>query len=152
MDNSSDNQPKTSFHPRLNDNGKPILIQKPSEPTGTETWSDPMAIATFLPGGAVPDELNGIPFEPWVGLDDDMDWEELSDESDFDEPALKLDKPAKVSSSVIIREPDGRFWIVHPTNGFGGYKATFPKGRAEGLSLQANAIKEAGKSLALRCA
>ncbi len=39
-------------------------------------------------------------------------------------------------AGVIIREPDGRVWIMHPKGAFGGYKATFPKGSADkGMTL-----------------
>jgi ADP-ribose pyrophosphatase YjhB (NUDIX family) len=63
-------------------------------------------------------------------------------------PAGSAKKPA---SGVIIREPDGRVWIVAPANQFGGYEHTFPKGKAEpGLSLQANALKEAFEETGLR--
>lgn len=49
-----------------------------------------------------------------------------------------------VGSGVIIQEKDGRFWLAHPTNGYGGVRATFPKGTLEpNLTLQENAIKEA---------
>jgi 8-oxo-dGTP pyrophosphatase MutT (NUDIX family) len=42
-----------------------------------------------------------------------------------------------------VREPDGRLWLVAPSNGFGGYAATFPKGRVDaGVSLRATAIRE----------
>lgn len=41
-------------------------------------------------------------------------------------------------------EPEGHFWLVAPTNAFGGYKASFPKGSLEpGMTPQATAIKEA---------
>ena len=50
----------------------------------------------------------------------------------------------RMSSGVIMREPDGRTWLVKPSNNFGGYNWTFPKGGVEeGLHPQANAIKEA---------
>lgn len=41
-------------------------------------------------------------------------------------------------------DPDGRLWMVSPTNKIGGYETTFPKGNLDtkGLTLQANAIKE----------
>jgi 8-oxo-dGTP pyrophosphatase MutT (NUDIX family) len=40
-------------------------------------------------------------------------------------------------------EEDGRVWLVSPTNGFGGYAATFPKGRVDpGASLQHTAVRE----------
>lgn len=43
----------------------------------------------------------------------------------------------------MVLEQDGRIWLVAPSNRFGGYHATFPKGRTEPtLSLQATAIKE----------
>ncbi|MDD5461516.1 MAG: NUDIX hydrolase [Methylococcales bacterium] len=50
----------------------------------------------------------------------------------------------KLAAGVVIREPDTRFWLVAPTNAFGGYKATFPKGTIEpGMNAQITAIKEA---------
>ncbi|ECZ5235304.1 NUDIX hydrolase [Salmonella enterica subsp. enterica serovar Enteritidis] len=53
-------------------------------------------------------------------------------------------------AGVIIEEADGRIWLVSPSNAFGGYKNTFPKGTCEeGLSMQANAIKEAWEEAGL---
>jgi len=53
----------------------------------------------------------------------------------------------------VIEEPDGRVWVVRPTNGYAGYLCTFPKGRATGgLSLQATAIKECFEESGLRVA
>ena len=50
-------------------------------------------------------------------------------------------KPA--ASGVVILEDDGRVWVVSPSNAFGGYVNTFPKGKLDpGLSLHANALKE----------
>lgn len=57
----------------------------------------------------------------------------------------------RLSSGVIMREADGRTWLLHPKNGFGGYKYTFPKGGVEeGLHPQANAIKEAFEETGLK--
>ncbi|MGF6808438.1 8-oxo-dGTP pyrophosphatase MutT (NUDIX family) [Paraburkholderia sp. Clong3] len=50
----------------------------------------------------------------------------------------------------MIREPDGRVWIVAPTNGFGGYQATFPKGTVSGKSMQATAMAEAFEESGLK--
>jgi ADP-ribose pyrophosphatase YjhB (NUDIX family) len=63
---------------------------------------------------------------------------------DFAEPELPALRPGqRRASGVVMVEPDGRVWIVEPTNHFGGYRHTFPKGRAEpGLTLQQNAVKE----------
>lgn len=61
----------------------------------------------------------------------------------LDESPIKLPKNKNAATGVIIEEVDGRVWLVHPTNQFGGYAASFPKGKIEqGLPLQANAIKE----------
>jgi ADP-ribose pyrophosphatase YjhB (NUDIX family) len=62
---------------------------------------------------------------------------------DLDEPVMHLKQGLKPASGCIIKEPDGRVWLVSPTNQFGGYKNTFPKGKIEDeMSWQANAIKE----------
>ena len=67
------------------------------------------------------------------------------------EPALKTPLGKKPASGVIIREPDGRVWVVAPANQFGGYEHTFPKGKiSPGLSPQANAIKEAFQETGLK--
>ena len=48
-------------------------------------------------------------------------------------------------------EPDGRVWLVAPTNGYSGYQATFPKGRVDaGLTLQACALKETFEETGLK--
>ena len=62
---------------------------------------------------------------------------------DFKEPPLpKTEK--RLTSGLVIAEPDGRFWVVHPSNRYGGVAATFPKGRLDaGLTLVVNAVKEA---------
>ncbi|MGT2509753.1 NUDIX hydrolase [Cupriavidus basilensis] len=57
----------------------------------------------------------------------------------------------KPAAGVVVVEQDGRVWVVHPSNGFAGYRATFPKGHAdEGLSLQATAIREAFEESGLK--
>ena len=64
-----------------------------------------------------------------------------------------MDVPEKMKqgAGVVVQEPDGRVWVIHPTNAFGGYKSSFPKGTVEdGLSLQASAIKEAYEESGLK--
>ena len=59
------------------------------------------------------------------------------------EPPFDLPPGKHAAAGAVVREADGRLWLVAPSNAFGGYTATFPKGRAEpGLSLQATAIRE----------
>ena len=55
------------------------------------------------------------------------------------------------AAGAVIEEADGRLWLVAPTNGYAGYKTTFPKGRPEsGASLQVTAIREAYEEAGLK--
>jgi 8-oxo-dGTP pyrophosphatase MutT (NUDIX family) len=59
----------------------------------------------------------------------------------IDEP--KLPKAKRISTGMIVREPDGKLWVYEPKGHFGGYEHSFPKGGLEdGLSPQQNAHKE----------
>ena len=94
--------------------------------------------------------LNGIAFKPWTPP---KDWNEVSGQKDLGESALPEHFPMgkQLATGLVIREPDGRIWIVRPTNAHGGYEHTFPKGRVEKeLSLQANAIKEAWEETGIK--
>jgi ADP-ribose pyrophosphatase YjhB (NUDIX family) len=93
----------------------------------------------------MPAALHGIAFAPWddhpktTGGWDYVDGLML----DLVEPEM-ITKGKTPAAGVVIEEPDGRIWLVNPTNGFAGYTTTFPKGHADdGISLQATAIKEA---------
>jgi 8-oxo-dGTP pyrophosphatase MutT (NUDIX family) len=63
---------------------------------------------------------------------------------DVGEPELpKLEKGRRMSTGIIVAEPDGRLWVYEPKGHFGGYEHTFPKGGLEhGLTAQQNAHKE----------
>lgn len=131
-------------HPKLNESGKTHLIHYPSKPSGPETWADAAAVATFVPAGIAPGSLNGVAFMPWLDTPADDEWDFVDGQNDdLVEPALAQVKGKHPASGVIVTEPDGRVWIIAPTNRFSNTINTFPKGgREEGLSLQANAIKE----------
>ena len=133
-----------AYHPKLNEHGKPQGIKKPSQATTPETWTDPQAQAVFVPGGQAPKTLSGIPFEKWTPPSRESDWARVAGQNrSLDEPSMDVPEGAAVGSGVVVVEPDGRIWVIDPTNGFGGYDASFPKGKQDaGLSLQANAIKE----------
>lgn len=123
-------------HPHLNEHGQPVTIHLPSLPTPLAAWGDPAAIATVVPGGAMPEQLNGIRFTPWQGVP--------APSSLADEPPFIVPAGLAAASGVVVVEDDGRVWLVAPTNRFGGYDATFPKGRLDaGASLQQTAIREA---------
>jgi phage-related protein (TIGR01555 family) len=100
-------------------------------------------------GGTIPvKELNGVKFTPWR---EPSDWSGVDGQADVGEPEFTPTKGKQGASGVLIREKDGRVWLVQPRGGFGGYEATFPKGRIEeGLSMQANAIKEAYEETGLK--
>jgi 8-oxo-dGTP pyrophosphatase MutT (NUDIX family) len=59
-------------------------------------------------------------------------------------PSLAIVPGKAPAAGAVVLEPEGRVWVIHPSNAFGGYRATFPKGKQEpGLSLEQTAIKEA---------
>jgi 8-oxo-dGTP pyrophosphatase MutT (NUDIX family) len=128
-------------HPFPNDDGEPVTIHLPSLPTCLTAWSDPTRIATVVPGGAMPEELGGIPFTPLEGtpaLGADLVAEPV------DEPPYVLPAGMAAAAGAVVVEEDGRVWLVSPTNRFGGYEATFPKGRVDpGASLRQTAVREA---------
>lgn len=146
--------PGAKPHPKAGDDGKEVLVHYPSKPSSAATWGDPEATASFVPGSAVPPALNGVAFKPWMGAPrDTAGWASVPGQK----PDLDRDNPFEphptkyTATGVIIREPDGRVWLTEPTNHFGGYEHTFPKGTAEPeLSMQANAIKEAYEETGLK--
>lgn len=134
-----------NIHPCLDDDGDTVRIEHPHRATNEETWSDSDSIATFVPGGKCPSEINGIDCESWDDHPDEEDWEDVEGQpDDLEEPPMHVKLGRKPASGCVIEEPDGRVWLVSPSNGHGGYRNTFPKGTVEDdHSLQANAIKEA---------
>jgi|GEM_PF-6423013 len=94
-------------------------------------------------GKAQPGSLNGVDFKSAPP----KFWEKTAD-VDVGEPA-PLKKIDRVS--VMIQEPDGRVWIVQPTNGFGNRKFTLAGGGVEpGLTNQQNALKEVWEETGLQ--
>lgn len=137
--------PDAKPHPRMGEDGKPVLVAHPSHASAPSTWHHPNAVATFLPDGNVPASLHGVGFREWRDTPTTAEgWDYVDGQNDdLVEPPFKLPPGKKAASGVVIEEPDGRVWLIAPTNAFGGYRASFPKGTAEpDLSLQANAIKE----------
>jgi len=138
-------------HPQVDDKGKPVHINYPTPASPANTWGNPKAVATFTPGGNTPEVLNGVPFKSWKPPKDG--WAKVggtNEKLDADFPFVP--HPTKhTGAGVIIMEPDGRVWLTKPTNEFGGYKHTLPKGTAEsGLTMQQNAIKEAFEETGLK--
>jgi 8-oxo-dGTP pyrophosphatase MutT (NUDIX family) len=123
-------------HPCLNDELEVVTIHRPSLPTSLASWDDPVVSATVTPGGAMTAVLNGIVPAP-CALALPPAHESIA------EPAFILPHGMKAAAGAVVLEDDGRVWLVSPTNGFGGYAATFPKGRVDpGSSLQHTAVRE----------
>lgn len=127
--------PSAMFHPCSDEHGLPVRIANPSLPGDPAAWTDPKRMATVVPGGAMPAALNGIAFDPaLLPLVD----------APIAEPPYVLPAGMRAAAGAVVVEDDGRVWLVAPTNGFGGYAATFPKGRVDGgMDLQATAVREA---------
>lgn len=136
----------TTFHPKKNDRGELVAIAVPSTATALSNWHDPALVATVVPEGAVPAALGGIAFIPWTAArQGDAQWSEVAgQDAVFSEPVYQPVAGMIVAAGVVIEEADGRVWVVHPSNAYGGYRATFPKGSQDpGVLLRATAIREA---------
>lgn len=133
------------LHPFPDENGLPVVIEHPSRSTSPASWCDPSEAATVAvtETAGLPKSLNGLAFtRETLG---EEDWARMMRSPiKLLEPEPKFPQTEKRrTSGLVIGEPDGRFWLVHPTNAFGGVEATFPKGRLEPeLSLLVNAVKE----------
>jgi 8-oxo-dGTP pyrophosphatase MutT (NUDIX family) len=137
--------PNAITHPQRGEGGKPVKVNEPSAASDAATWSDPAAVAVFVPGGDAPAVLNGVALAPWLDHPKTLEgWDLVPGQmDDLVEPDMVL-KGKEPAAGVVIEEADGRIWMVKPSNGFAGYVTTFPKGHADdGLSMQATAIKEA---------
>jgi 8-oxo-dGTP pyrophosphatase MutT (NUDIX family) len=146
--------PGPHLHPRPDEQGKPVKITHPSTPTKLAAWHDPSQTATVIPDGPIPTKINGMPFLSWAKAPTtDLQWKSVPGQMlDLVEPAFHVGAGKHPAAGVVIEEADGRVWIVHPTNGYGGYSATFPKGRADALGshLQAVAIREVHEEAGLQ--
>lgn len=143
--------PGSKPHTQTNDQGKPVTINYPSKPSHASTWTDPAKTASFVPGGDTPATLNGVAMKPWNPSKDGWGKVAGTDESLEADFPFEPHRTKSTGAGVLILEDDGRVWLTAPTNAFGGYKNTYPKGTAEsGLTLQQNAIKEAFEETGLK--
>ena len=141
---------KPHFHPKKNDEGELVRIYTPSKSSEHTDFHGEDKHVTIVPGDKTPAHLNNIPFKKWNP--EHSDWNKVEGQGDFREPELHNPEGHRVSTGVIIHEPDGRIWTHSPTNGFGGYHTAIgPKGRLEKhLNPRANAIKEAHEETGLK--
>lgn len=145
--------PGAKPHPAgLDDKGNPVTVNYPTKPSSKDTWGNKDATATFVPGGDAPSTLNGVSMKSWSPPKEG--WHAVGGNNERLEALFPFDRPSDGKSTgagVLIVEPDGRIWLTKPTNEFGGYKQTYPKGTVEsGLTMQQNAIKEAYEETGLK--
>lgn len=147
----STEQRATTYHPHPDEHGMPVPIRKPSKPSDQSAWAQPHRVACVVPGGPMPEFINGIPVTRWVDHPrDEASWEAIAARGHIAEPPFKAPAGLKAAAGVVIREPDGRVWVIAPTNRFAGYDTTFPKGTLDGTSMQAAAIREAFEESGLK--
>jgi len=128
------------YHPQPDDAGRRVRLHAPSCAANLAALADPAAAVTFIPGSECAAMLNGVALAPCTRP---ADVAAGQDAFDVAEPPYVLPAGLQAAAGAVVREPDGRLWLVAPSNGFGGYTATFPKGRVEpGMSLRATAVRE----------
>ena len=131
------------YHPHPDEHGARLRLHAPSCEANLARLADPQAGVTFVPGSACADVLHGVPFVPCTAADVEAVCQCAVAEGQVAEPPFVLPPGARAAAGAVVCEPDGRVWLVAPSNGFGGYATTFPKGRVEpGVALQATAIRE----------
>lgn len=92
-----------------------------------------MAVAVFVPDGPVPSNLADIAMQAADLPVNPAGWDALAGYPIVaDPPPPTVPNGMKLSAGAVIIEPDGRVWLVEPTNHYGGYHRTFPKGTIEG--------------------
>jgi len=129
-------------HPRKNHHQQVVMIKAPHSSTRLETWADPHQMALVVPHGSMPEHVNSVPIAPWREVPSDRaEWIRLAASSAFTEPPFDAMGKEPAAGCVVV-EPDGRVWLVAPTNAFDHTPTTFPKGKAHGMDLRATAIKE----------
>ena len=129
-------------HPRLDEDGRHVSILHPHSPSDLAAWSDSGQLALVAPDGPVPPELHGVPFSrSSLASQAQGGMKSPSDIPSFKEPPFETMGRAAAAGAVVV-EPDGRVWLVAPTNAFGGAKVTFPKGKTQGRGLRPTAVKE----------
>lgn len=131
------------YHPQPDEHGRKLRLHAPSCEANLASLADPQASLTFIPGSACAGVLGGVGLLPCTQPDVERAHQAASAGPGVAEPPFLLPAGKRAAAGAVVMEPDGRLWLVAPSNGFGGYQATFPKGRVEpGASLQATAIKE----------
>ena len=138
-------------HPKTDRHGDPVLLRHPNTRTVPDNSHDPNRAATVVPDSTMPPILNGIALDTWQAPHRPAFRETEAEGAELEEPSFRRPKHKKARAGAVVEEPDGRFWLVALSNGFGGYQDTFPKGTVEpGASRCATALKEVYEETELR--
>jgi 8-oxo-dGTP pyrophosphatase MutT (NUDIX family) len=141
------------YHPHADEHGRKLRLHLPSCEANLDRLADPQAGLTFVPGSVCAGVLNGVPLARCTAEEIERAFAHASAAPLVAEPAFVLPPGKRAAAGAVVQEPDGRLWLVAPSNAFGGYQATFPKGRVEaGLPLQATAIREVWEESGLHVA
>ena len=118
-----------TIHPHKDENGREVVIHSPDTADG---------VSTFTPGCQTPAHINGTAISSVKDPFEGNDLGESDDHTYEKHPGLRH------AAGMIVVEPDHRVWLVSPTNQFGGYINTFPKGghEANSPSMKHTAVKE----------
>lgn len=139
-------------HPCKNEDGETVYIRRPHQPSPLSDWHDATQIATVVPAGAMPLHLNGVAFRSWEGVpQSEAQWRSCVANARFVEPSFEVPAGKLPAAGAVVLEPDGRVWIVAPSNQFAGNLATFPKGHVDrGSALRQTAVRECFEESGLR--
>jgi ADP-ribose pyrophosphatase YjhB (NUDIX family) len=131
-------------HPCKNEDGETVYIRRPHLPSPLSEWHDATQITTVVPAGAMPPQLNGVALRSWEDVpQSEAQWRTCVENARFAEPRFVLPADKRPAAGAVILEPDGRVWIVAPSNQFAGNLATFPKGHVDrGSALRQTAVRE----------
>lgn len=131
------------LHPRKDEHGKLVYLKQPSTPSPLSAWGDPTAIACVVPDGDMPPTVGSNDILSWRDAPTtSAGWEALAGTMGFEEPLFTAPSGFKRAAGAVVVEPDGRVWVVAPSNRFAGYAATFAKGGLDGRSAKAAALVE----------
>jgi len=139
--------PKTSMpiqHPCKNEAGETVFIRRPHQPSPLSDWHDATQVATVVPAGAMPLHLNNVQILSWERVPEtEAQWQAFAASARFKEPAFEVPPGKRSAAGTVVLEPDGRVWLVAPSNQFAGNIATFPKGHVDkGGALRQTAVRE----------
>jgi ADP-ribose pyrophosphatase YjhB (NUDIX family) len=133
---------KPVFHPKRDESDQRVELKSPTSPSASSNWELVTEVATFVPGGACPVKLNGIPFQA-VREANDVLFQRYARKNVFAEPLFNCPAGYNPAAGALVVEPDGRVWLVHPSNQYGSHHVTFPKGASHGVAmLRETAVRE----------